>query len=457
MVMKMEELFTKFLELIESEVTNGSYNLWFAKLKPISLSDDTLKVLVPMEVHKSVLTNNYKDIINDSISQVCGHSLNIEYLSEADLENEMPEPVGNTNADIDHKIDTLEDTWETNLKPEFTFENYIVGDSNKLAYVSAQSVAQNPGKIHNPLFIYGKSGIGKTHLMQAIGNYIVKNTNLKVLYVTSGEFKEEYSNISAYNQKMDKITYAQNFKNKYQGVDVLIVDDIQYLVGADQTQQEFFHTFNALYQKDKQIIISSDRSPEDLEKIEDRLKSRFMMGLPIDIYPPDLQLRCKIIRSKLRGQYLEDKLSDEVIEYIANICTSDVRQLVGAINRVYAEATLWVPEKIDINFVNDALKSYVKTNIYAENSISKIKRIVADYFEIDINDLRSKKRTATIAKARQIAMYLCRMQTEEKLEIIGMEFGKDHSTVSAAIDKITNDMKRDVKLNTIVKELQNKL
>ena len=448
--MKMEELFNKILEYLEIKVDASSYYTWFAKLKPYDFDAEknVMRIIVPINIYKDILKNHYNDIINEAVEDVYGKPITFEYY----LEDEIIPSTVNT----DNKIIKEESSdWKTNLDPTYTFDNFMVGDSNRLAYKNALIVAENPGTIHNPFFIYGRSGIGKTHLMHAIGNYIVKNTNLKVLYITSEKFKDEYINIIT---DSNNISNANEFKNKYQSVDVLIVDDIQFLVGAEKTQQEFFHTFNALYNSKKQIIISSDKSPEDLNKIEERLRSRLTWGLPVDIYPPELQLRCKIIRSKLRKRTdFEDNLSDEVIEYIANLCTTDVRQIEGAINKLLADVALFVPEKIDIPFVNEALKSYVKVNVYAENSMSKILKVVADYYQLEVSDLKSKKRTATVSTARAIAMYLCRMNADEKLERIGLEFGKDHSTVSAAVDKITKQIKNDVKLNTVIKELINKL
>ena len=449
--MKVEDLFKIFLSNIETCMMPDAYNLWFSKLKPISLSETTLKILVPMGIHKKILSTNYKDLVDETLEQVSGKKYEVIYLTESDLSEEDDIVTNDTNSIGEEDIS---DKWNTNLNPNYTFDNYIVGESNKLAYISAKSVAENPGTIHNPFFIYGKSGIGKTHLMQAIGNYIVANTKLKVLYATSKEFIEEYAGI---NVATEKINYAKKFKEKYQNVDILIIDDIQFLVGAEKTQQEFFFTFNALYEKNKQIIISSDRSPKDLVKLEERLKSRFMMGLPVDIYPPDLDLRIKIIKAKLKNSTLEDRLNEEVIDYIANACTSDIRQLEGAINMLMAKTALFVPETIDLRFVNETLKDYVSYNIFAENSIEKIQRVTAEYYGVSVADLKSKKRTANVAKARQVAMYLCRVQTEETLERIGLEYGRDHSTVSAAFDKISQDIKTDVKLNTIVKELKNKL
>ena len=252
--------------------------------------------------------------------------------------------------------------------------------------------------------------------------------------------------------------YANNFKNKYRNVDVLIVDDIQFLVGAELTQQEFFHTFEALHQASKQIIISSDRSPDDLKKIEERLRSRFTWGLPVDIYPPDFELRCEIIKHKLANTSIKDKVNRDVIEYIANACPNDVRHIEGTINRLLAYTAMMLPSIITLDFTIEAIKDYVNTNIYQENTISHIQKVVADFFKITVEDLKSKRRSSNIAKPRHIAMYLCRIETEENLAKIGLEFGgRDHSTVVASCDKIKNDLKNNTTLDNLLKELKSKL
>ena len=453
--MNLEELFKTFLEEVEHVVSINVYNIWFSKIKPISLSGNVLKICVPMEIYKKMLSENYKDVIDNIFQNITGKTFDFEYCTEDELQKnrviEKKEKV------VDKEEETYE-SWETNLNPKFTFETFVVGDSNRLAVVSAHAVAENPGSIHNPLFLYGRSGIGKTHLMHAIGNYIVTHSNKKVLYVTSNEFVEDYTGIASLEKGINSMSYAKNFKDKYKNVDVLIIDDIQFLVGADKSQQEFFHTFNALYQSNKQIIISSDRSPDDLKKIEDRLRSRFMWGLPVDIYPPDFALRCKIIHNKIKNTSLEDRLNEEVIEYIANSCQNDIRFIEGTINRLMAYTAMMVPDKIDLNFAIEALKDYLSVNIYADNSISKIQKAVADYFGITVSDLKSKKKVANISKPRHIAIYLCRVETDEKLERIGLEFGgRDHSTISASYDKITNELKKDDKLNNVIKEIKNKL
>lgn len=453
--MNVEELFKKFLDEIETNVSMSVFNLWFSKMKPLSLNDNKLTIIVPMEVHKNTLSNNYKEIIDDVLYSITGKKFEVTYITEDEV---LEQTQNQTNPNLNEISNNYEDEWETNLNPKFTFDSFVVGDSNRLAVVSAHAVAENPGGIHNPLFIYGKSGIGKTHLMHAIGNYIVEHSNKKVLYITSNDFVADYTGIAYTEKGADTINYAKNFKDKYQNVDVLIIDDIQFLVGADKSQQEFFHTFNTLFQANKQIIISSDRSPDDLKKIEDRLRSRFMWGLPVDIYPPDFNLRCKIINSKIRNTSLEDKLSQEIIEYIANSCQNDVRFIEGTINRLMAYTAMMVPDKIDLNFAIEALKDYLSVNIYADNSISKIQKAVADYYNITVSDLKSKKKTSNIAKPRHIAIYLCRVETDEGLSRIGLEFGgRDHSTISASYDKITNDLKFDEKLNNAIKEIKNKL
>ena len=377
-----------------------------------------------------------------------GINYTFNFITEDEVET-FVEPVVPEDA-VDKEI-----AWNTNLNPKFTFDNYVVGNSNRLAFVAARAVAEAPGTIHNPLFIYGRSGIGKTHLMQAIGNYIKDHSKLKVLYTTSNEFRDEFTGIATSNNKMG---YANDFKDKYRSVDVLIIDDIQFLVEAEKTQQEFFHTINALHQANKQIIISSDKSPDDLKKIEERLRSRFMWGLPVDIYPPDFNLRCDIIRSKIKNTSIENKLNEDVIEYIANSCVNDVRHIEGTINRLLAYTAMMVPDRITLDFANEALNDYVNTNIFINNSIGSIQNAVAEYFKISVDDLKSKRRTNTVVKPRHIAMYLCRVETDENLQKIGLEFGgRDHSTIISAYQKIEKDLETNYQLQTVIEELKKRI
>ena len=445
--MKADELFKKFLEDIQSQVSENAYTIWFSKLELLSIINNVITIKVPMIVHKQMLGDTYKDIIDSTFFALTGINYTFKYITEDEIDNFVA-----TNED--HEEQNIE--WNSNLNPNFTFDNYVVGNSNRLAFMAAKAVALDPGTIHNPLFIYGRSGIGKTHLMQAIGNYIKNNSNLKVLYTTSNEFMTEFTGIAL--DKGNNLNYANEFKNKYRNVDVLIIDDIQFLVGAEKTQTEFFHTFEALHQANKQIIISSDKSPDDLKKIEERLRSRFMWGLPVDIYPPDFNLRCEIIKEKLKNKSIKDKIDQDVIEYIANSCVLDVRQIEGTINRLMAYTAMMVPDRVTLDFAVEALKDYVVTNIFTNNSISSIQSVVANYFNITVEDLKSKRRTNAVVLPRHIAMYLCREETNENLSKIGLEFGgRDHSTVTTAIDKIKEDLKNDDNLNNMLTEIKKKL
>lgn len=446
--MKTEELFQQFLNDIQNQVSQNAYTIWFSKLELLSIVNNVVTIKVPMEIHKQMLNDTYADIIDASFFSMTGINYTFKYITENEIDT-FTEPIVEENNDLDIE-------WNTNLNPKFTFDNYVVGNSNRLAFVAARAVAEAPGTIHNPLFIYGRSGLGKTHLMQAIGNYITEHSKLKVLYTTSNEFMTEFTGIAI--DKGNNLNYANEFKNKYRNVDVLIIDDIQFLVGADKTQQEFFHTFNALHQANKQIIISSDRSPDDLKKIEERLRSRFMWGLPVDIYPPDFNLRCDIIRAKIKNTSIDNKLNNDVIEYIANAAVNDVRHIEGTINRLLAYTAMMVPEKITLDFAIEALKDYVNSNPFVNNSIAAIQSVVADYFKISVDDLKSKRRTNSVVRPRHIAMYLCREETDENLVKIGLEFGgRDHSTVTTAIDKVNKELETNDNLANMLKEIKTKL
>lgn len=448
--MKPDILWSNFLTEISNQVNQNTYAIWFSKLELLSVVNNEITIKVPMEIHKQMLGETYQELIDTTFFSLTGINYTFIYKTEEEVETFSPPIIEDTPK--------KETEYDTGLNPKFTFDSFVVGNSNRLAFVAARAVAEAPGTIHNPLFIYGRSGLGKTHLMQAIGNYIKSHSNKKVIYTTSNEFMTDFTGIATIDKGSNNINYANEFKNKYRNVDVLIIDDIQFLVGAERTQQEFFHTFNTLHQENKQIIISSDKSPDDLKKIEERLRSRFMWGLPVDIYPPDFNLRCDIINAKIKNTSIENKLSEDVIEYIANSCVNDVRHIEGTINRLLAYTAMMVPEMITLDFAIEALKDYVNTNIFTNNSIASIQSAVADYFKISVDDLKSKRRTSNVVKPRHIAMYLCRKETDENLQKIGLEFGgRDHSTVVTAIEKISKDLETDDNLNKMLKEIKNKL
>ena len=343
----------------------------------------------------------------------------------------------------------------SNLNPNYTFENFIVGNSNKFAQAAALSVAENPGRIYNPLFLYGNSGVGKTHLMHAIGNYIVEHSGKKVLYVTSEQFIDEFLKSIRKDEDGTNFNYVEFFKNKYRNIDVLIIDDIQYLGGKQQSQQEFFHTFNNLFNDSKQIIVSSDRNPDDLKQLEERLRTRFSWGLGVNISPPDYNLRRDIIKKKIVAGDFEKDFPEDVIEYIASNIGPDVRHLEGAITRVVAYSAIMGGENITLDLAIEALKDFNSKGTGEKNDIQRIQKIVAETFQISIEDIRSKKRSANIAFPRQIAIYLCRTMTSEAFEKIGIEFGgKDHSTVMYSVEKIEKEMRDNKDLANIIEKLK---
>ena len=448
----VEEIWNKFLENIKNEINSASYYAWFNDLKLISIENNLITIQVPMDIHRNILSDNYYSLIEDILLKITNINYDIKFVLEDEIENK--------NTPIDTYPQTKEkeeqnEVWESNLKPNLNFDNFVVGDTNRLAKIAAMAVAEQPGKLHNPLFIYGKSGLGKTHLMHAIGNFITQTTNKKVLYTTSDMFMNDFTGIAYVEKGPNSIDYANNFKNKYRNVDVLIIDDIQYLVGAEKTQQEFFYTFNILHQANKQIIISSDRSPMDLKLLEERLQSRFMWGLPVNIYPPDLDLRCRIIKQKIKNTSIADKLDETVIEFIANCCPNDIRFLEGTLNRLMAYTAMMVPDKIDLEFANEAIKDYIGNNIYSEKNIQQA---VASYYNLTVEDLKGKKRSNKIAYPRQIGMYLARMLTEETFPKIGFEFGgRDHSTVIHAYEKIEKEIKENKKIEFEINEIKNRI
>lgn len=457
MVLKSDDIWIKVLEIIKKELNPVSFSTWFGETKLYNIDDNKITLQVPMPLHKRMLLSNYYDLISESFFKVTGRERELECLLKDELETNFNKKIDDI-VDKSNVINKESDNFESNLNKNLNFENFVVGDTNKFARTAAFAVAQNPGIQYNPLFIYGKSGLGKTHLMHAIGNYITENNpKLKVLYATSDDFRKDYTGIA--NSNDNSFDYAKDFKNKYRNIDVLIIDDIQYLVGAEKTQEEFFHTFNDLHGRNKQIIISSDRSPEDLKLLEERLRSRFAWGLPVDIYPPDFDLRCRIIKDKIkRYSTLSEKMTEEAVEFIANNCDTDVRSLEGAINRLVAYTAMCVPDKIDLEFANEALKDYIAKNPYITNDIASIQKAVADYYKITVEVLKGKKRSANIAYPRMVAMYLCRMLTDQSFPRIGLEFGgRDHSTVIHAVDKIEKDILENNQLKEIINEIKAKL
>ena len=449
--MNLDNIWNEFLNKIKEKISPMLYETWFSETKLIGLNDNIAKVLVPMHVHKKHLKENYHDLVEEIFSDVSGSNFQFEYLIEEEIEN-------NIELDTDEVGVPANFNTNSNLKMQYTFDNFVVGASNKFAKATSLAVAEKPGNMYNPLFIYSNSGLGKTHLMHAIGNYIISNSKKNVLYVTCEQFVNDFTDLYRKNKTDNNIDNVKRFKQKYRDIDVLMIDDIQYLQVANMAQQEFFNTFNELYNNNKQIIIASDRSPDDLKALEDRLKTRFNWGITINIFPPDFELRMAIIDKKIENNDICNVFPQDVKEYIASNCTTDIRKLEGAITRVVAYATMMNGSIIDLELATDALKDYFVKSIISKNKIDQVQQLVANNYNITVENLKSKKRMANIAVPRQIAMYICRTVLEESLPKIGIEFGgKDHTTVMHSVDKIKNEIEKNPELKIEIEKIINKI
>ncbi len=446
--MDLESMWTVFLSKMEIKLKPVLFQTWFKDTKLIDLNNEYAIIEVPLDVHKKHLKENYGEIIKETFMEVTGSIFKFKYVTPNEINN-----IETTEENEENN----EAVFESGLDSKYTFDNFISGESNKFAKAIGLAVAEKPGAMYNPLFIYGSSGLGKTHLMHAIGNYIISTSNKKVLYVTSEKFVDDFLNIYRKNETSN-FKAVDNFKRKYRDIDVLMIDDIQYLEIASKTQQEFFNTFNELHTNNKQIIISSDRSPDDLKKLEERLRTRFNWGLTIDILPPELNLRLAILDKKIEAHDMKSFVPMEVKEYIANNCTTDIRKLEGALTRVLAYATIMNGSEITLELAVEALKDYIGKNIISRNKIDQVIQLVANNYNITVEDIKSKKRLSKIAVPRQIGMYICRIHLKESLPKIGSEFGgKDHTTVMHSVAKIKRELKKDKNLEIEISKIINQI
>lgn len=450
--MDLNNIWNSFLEKIKVQISDIAFDTWFSETKLINLNNNVATVLVPYHIHKKNLSENYNDIIEEVFTEITGSNFKFNYVIEEEVENNLTE----SNQVIG--VPNNNEIYESNLDPKYTFENFMIGPSNKFAATSALAVAEQPGKMYNPLFIYGSSGLGKTHLMHSIGNYIIKNSNKKVLYITCDNFVSDFVDICRKNAGSNNMDAIKQFKNKYRDIDVLIIDDIHNLVGATSAQQEFFNTFNELYNNEKQIIISSDRSPDDIKKLEERLKTRFNWGLQVNILPPDFKLRMSILNKKIENNELSGVVPEEVKEYIASNSVGDVRKLEGAITRVFAYATMMNGSDITLDLAIEALKDHFAKTFISQNKMDQVVQIICDHYNLTQDELMSKKRSNEIAVPRMVAMYICRVYLDENLTKIGIKFGgKNHTTVMHAVDKIKKEILRDDILNGEIQKMINEI
>ncbi|MGB9839140.1 chromosomal replication initiator protein DnaA [Thermovenabulum sp.] len=441
----LSDIWQHVLKILGSELNNDvTYNTFLKPTKLVSLSEGIAIVEVPNDFIKGVLEKRYLNLLKDILTSILNSDISLTFsVSESSTAE------NNTGVQIEKEIVKTSDDGQSNLNPKYTFDTFVVGNSNRFAHAASLAVAQSPAKAYNPFFIYGGVGLGKTHLMHAIGHYILEhNPYCKVVYVSSEKFTNELINSIRDDKNVE-------FRNKYRNIDVLLIDDIQFIAGKERTQEEFFHTFNALYEANKQIIISSDRPPKEIPTLEERLRSRFEWGLITDIQPPDFETRIAILRKKALMENLT--VPDEVINFIAEKIETNIRELEGALIRIVAYSSL-TNKPIDLSLAELVLKDLLPNTKQKNVTISDILHAVGAHFSIRIEDFKSKKRTKELAYARQIAMYLARELTDYSLPKIGEEFGgRDHTTVIHACDKIAKDMAKDKELASILDTLKRKI
>ena len=419
---------------LRDEMSTVAFDTWIKPIKPVEVAGDSITLCVPGglqkgSLNKSMIMTKYRSLIESSIKNVTGKSLDLDVCFETNSGVQADDPIKQESA----------------LNPKYTFDNFIVGNNNNLAQAASLAVAETPAHKYNPLFIYGGSGLGKTHLIQAIGNfYLTNNPGKRVLYTTSEKFT--YELVNAIREKTN-----QDFRNKHRTVDLLLMDDVQFLATKELAQEEFFHTFNALYEAGKQIVLTSDRLPSETPHLADRLKTRFQMGLLADIQPPDYETRLAILKSKIEDEYFT--FDEEIVEYVANNITSNVRDLEGALKRILAYAGIERTNTISMELAQKALKEILSTLPQRNITISVIIDEVEKYYRLPKGSLITKKRSNDIAYPRHIAMYISRVILDESYASIGDAFKRDHSTVMNAVKKIKKMVTEDTELQEIINEL----
>lgn len=442
----IKENWDKIKDIVKTEynLSNISYNTWIAPLKYHSEENDTVTILIPSDTSYALdyISNKYKTFFQVTISEFMNHEYEVCFILEKDAQSKEEE----TLHTIPEKSNTYNIKYENaHLNSKYTFDTFVVGSNNKFAHSAALAVAESPGVVYNPLYLYGQPGLGKTHLMHSIGHFILdQNPDKKVIYVTSEQFMNEVieSIRSGNANAMTKL------RDKYRKVDVLLIDDIQFIIGKESTQEEFFHTFNVLHEAGKQIVISSDKPPKDMETLDERFRSRFVSGLSTDIGAPDYETRVAILRKNAENYY--GTIDNSIIQYIAENVKSNIRELEGSLNKVIAYSKI-KKEELTLELAQDALKDIISPDQTKEITPSYIIEVVAEHFNINPEDITSKKRNSEFVLPRQICMYLCREMTDTSLVNIGKLLGKkDHTTVLHGVNKIGEEI-------TTNKELANKI
>ncbi|QLK85205.1 chromosomal replication initiator protein DnaA [Staphylococcus sp. 17KM0847] len=445
--MTEQELWKEVLNLVQEALVESSYNTWFKDTDIHSLSDNTITLIANNAFTANWIIENYHDMIVEYVNAISGYNIQaVKVLTEDDLVElktdlaTAPKPTKQVDA-----FTSQTEQFNTNN----TFDTFVPGPGNKFVYAASLAVAESPAKSYNPLFIYGGVGLGKTHLMHAIGHFVLENNkDAKVLYTSSEKFTNEFIQSIRNNE-------TEKFREKFRNIDILLIDDIQFIQKKEQTQEEFFHTFNDLHQNNKQIVISSDRPPREIATLEERLTSRFQWGLIVDITPPDFETRMAILQKKTEKADIDIPI--DVLNYIANQIQTNVRELEGALNRVNAYSKLQ-GKPITTELAADALKDIIQVTQSKKITIQDIQKVVGAYYHVRIEDFAAKKRTKSIAYPRQIAMYLSRELTDFSLPKIGEEFGgRDHTTVIHAHDKIKKELENDATLKQEIENLEKEI
>lgn len=440
----LEELWAYLNDKFREELTPVGYSTWIQTAKPVKLTKDKLEIEVPASLHKAYWEKNLVTKVVEGVYEFAQLEVDPVIMTKDELQ---PAPATDQRSAVEEDDQNLTFKAKTHLNPKYTFDHFVIGKGNQMAHAAALAVAEAPGTTYNPLFIYGGVGLGKTHLMQAIGNLVLgNNPAANIKYVTSENFANDFINSIQTKQQ-------EQFRQEYRNVDLLLVDDIQFFGDKEATQEEFFHTFNTLYENMKQIVLTSDRLPNEIPKLQERLVSRFNKGLSVDVTPPDLETRIAILRNKADAEDLS--IPDDTLSYIAGQIESNVRDLEGALVRVQAFSTM-KNEDITTSLAADALKALKLDDRSGQLTIPQILNAVAKYFQLTVQDLKGKKRVKQIVIPRQIAMYLAREMTDNSLPKIGQEIGgKDHTTVIHAHEKIMASMTTDENLKAQVIELRN--
>ncbi|MCI9035149.1 MAG: chromosomal replication initiator protein DnaA [Lachnospiraceae bacterium] len=435
----------------EYDLTNISFNTWVAPLQFYKEDNDVVTILIPAEqAHLlNYIQKQYKIYFQVTISELMNRNYDIDFIAEGDVAipevkkgKPLPAPKRSTSHNYDH----------ANLNNKYKFDTFVVGSNNKFAHSAALAVAESPGGAYNPLYLYGGAGLGKTHLMHSIGHFVLEqNNNMKVLYVTS----EQFTNEVIESIRSGNAAAMTKLREKYRTVDVLLIDDVQFIIGKESTQEEFFHTFNVLHSSGKQIIISSDKPPKEMETLEERFRSRFEWGLIADIQPPDYETRMAILRKN--AEIYNKEIDDEIIQYIATNIKSNIRELEGALNKVLANARLNKKE-LTLALAEDALKDVIYPDQVREVTPNLIIDVVSDHFNVAREDVTSKKRNSEYVLPRQIIMYLCRTMTGASLQnIAALLSKKDHTTIIHGVDKIAEKLKTDEDLRNKIETIKKKI